>query len=36
MNDYALPLKGGEFEVVTNDKRYRFRVGKSDSPETTV
>ena len=36
MNDYALLLKGGEFEIVTTDKRYQFRVGKGQSPEATV
>lgn len=36
MNDYANALKGGQFEVVTSDKRYRFRVGKADSSEATV
>ncbi len=33
LNDYATVLKNGEFEVVTTDKRYRFRVGKNESPE---
>jgi|JI6StandDraft_1071083.scaffolds.fasta_scaffold149244_3 hypothetical protein len=28
LNDYAEVLKGNEFEVVTSDKRYRFRVLK--------
>lgn len=36
MNDYALATKGGEFEVVTSDKRYKFRVGKGESAEGVV
>ena len=36
MNDYALAGKRGEFEVVTSNKRYRFRVGKGESPEGAV
>ncbi len=39
MNDYALLTiggKGGEFEVVTSDKSYKFRVGKSESVEGVV
>ena len=28
MNDYAQPAKNGEFEVVTTDKRYHFRLAK--------
>jgi hypothetical protein len=36
LNDYAVPLKNNEFEVVTTDKRYRFRVGKQQSTEAMV
>ena len=36
LNDYAAVLKNNEFEVVTNDKHYIFRVGKSENPEKVV
>lgn len=28
MNDYAESGKNGEFDVITTDKRYTFRIGK--------
>ena len=36
LNDYAATLKNNEFEVVTTDKRYRFRTIKNESPEVVV
>ena len=36
MNDYALATKGGEFEVVTSDKCYNFRIGQGESAEGVV
>ena len=36
LNDYATVAKGGQFEVVTTDKRYKFRVAKQESTEATV
>lgn len=36
LNDYAIVLKGNEFEVVTTDKRYRFRLTKNQSPQQPV
>lgn len=36
MNDYALAVQGGLFQVVTSDKNYRFRVGKGQSAEGVV
>jgi len=36
MNDYAEVVKNNEFEVVTSDKRYQFRLGKNSSAETVV
>ena len=36
MNDYAEAAKNGEFEVVTTDKRYYFRLGKNESSEAVV
>ena len=36
LNDYAATLKNNEFEVVTSDKRYRFRTIKNESPEVVV
>lgn len=31
LNDYAASTKKNEFEVVTSDKRYGFRVGKNEA-----
>ena len=36
LNDYAVSTKKNEFEVVTSDKRYGFRVGKNDSTGQVV
>lgn len=36
LNDYAQPLKGNEFEVVTGDKRYCFRGGKGQEVNEIV
>ena len=36
LNDYAQSCKNSEFEVITNDKKYSFRVKKGHDTEEMV
>ena len=36
MNDYAEACKNNEFEVVTTDKRYNFKLVKNESAQKVV